>query len=236
MHIKKPLIFLSVLTVTALLSYLTPSQVLKANAQANVSVRIEDFHFIPQNITVVIGINNSVTWTNFGPSEHTSTSDTGVWDGGVIAVGSSFSFTFTAEGTYSYHCAPHPFMRGEIMVLSSGGETSTTTTTITTSTTTTTTTTLAQTTITTTTTTLPQTTTSTAPTTTTLPTSTTSSTTTTTSSTTTTQPPQTTTSTTSGTTTTQPPVTPTPDFTIYYLTGGIVALAVIVGIFFLRRR
>ena len=137
MHCKKPLIFLSVLTLTALLSYLTPSQLLKANAQSNVSVRIEDFHFAPQNITVVIGINNTVTWTNFGPSQHTSTSDTGVWDAGVIAVGSSFSFTFTQEGTYNFHCEIHPFMRGKIMVLSSGGGTSTTSTSTSTTTSTT---------------------------------------------------------------------------------------------------
>jgi hypothetical protein len=35
----------------------------------------------------------------------------------TIAPGKSYSFTFTTPGEYDYYCIPHPFMRGQIIVL-----------------------------------------------------------------------------------------------------------------------
>ena len=109
------------------------------NGQTIVPVRIEEFRFVPQNITVVIGVNNTVEWTNFGSSlyVHTATSETGIWDSGILMSGQSFSFTFNQEGTYTYFCKPHPFMRGKVIVLSQGGNTTSTTSTTSTTTTTT---------------------------------------------------------------------------------------------------
>ncbi len=50
------------------------------------SVTIADYSFSPSSVTVKVG--TSVTWTNYGGTAHTSTSDNGAWDSGQIASGS----------------------------------------------------------------------------------------------------------------------------------------------------
>ncbi|KAF9583573.1 hypothetical protein BGW38_009134 [Lunasporangiospora selenospora] len=81
---------------------------------AQISVAIENFSFKSQ--TVKIRINDSVQWTNKDRAGHTATSDTGVWDSGMLATGASFSRTFTQRGSFPYHCAPHPGMKGTVIV------------------------------------------------------------------------------------------------------------------------
>lgn len=81
-------------------------------------VNIFDFKFSPQSVTIRVG--DTVTWTNMGSATHTTTSDSGdpaSWNSGDLAPGKSFSFTFTKAGTYTYHCAIHPFMTGTIIVM-----------------------------------------------------------------------------------------------------------------------
>ena len=67
---------------------------------------------------LVIAMGTTVTWTNNDSIPHTSTSDTGVWDSGILSSGQSFSFAFTQAGTYPYHCAIHgaASMSGTIVV------------------------------------------------------------------------------------------------------------------------
>ncbi len=82
------------------------------------------YGFSPDVITVVIGKNNTVFWTNNDPAPHTVTSDTqGVFDSGttgpLTSQGGTFQFTFTTPGTYTYHCTFHPWMQGTIIVKSS---------------------------------------------------------------------------------------------------------------------
>ncbi len=81
---------------------------------ATAAVTISDFQFTPATVTVNQG--DTVTWTNNGPSIHTATSDTGVWDSGVLNVGASYSYTFSTPGTYAYHCSIHPSMLGTVIV------------------------------------------------------------------------------------------------------------------------
>ncbi len=59
----------------------------------------------------------SVTWVNKDDTQHTTTSDSGIWDSGIMGTGKSFSFTFSTAGTFTYHCNVHP-MNGEIEVVS----------------------------------------------------------------------------------------------------------------------
>lgn len=82
-------------------------------------VTIQDFSFSPSTLTVKAG--TTVTWSNSGPSAHTTTSDTMTWNsptlvtatggdpygGGGMAAG-TFQFTFNTPGTYNYHCSNHP--------------------------------------------------------------------------------------------------------------------------------
>jgi plastocyanin len=90
-------------------------------------------HFVPSAIRAAIGATNKVIWTNQDEVAHTVTSDNGYNDkingpfdslqhpdqngGGYIMPGKSWSFTFTAEGDYAYHCVPHPFMTGVVHVV-----------------------------------------------------------------------------------------------------------------------
>jgi plastocyanin len=77
------------------------------------------FGFTPDSITVVIGKNNTVYWTNDDASIHTATSDTaGVFDTGNVVAGGSAQWTFTTPGTYTYHCVYHAWMQGTIIVKS----------------------------------------------------------------------------------------------------------------------
>src|SRR5690242_20971618 len=73
------------------------------------AVTIGDFSFSPSTLTIKAG--TTVTWTNNGPSAHTTTSDTGVWDSGTLGApsssggyggspGGTYSFTFNTPGTY----------------------------------------------------------------------------------------------------------------------------------------
>jgi len=77
-------------------------------------VTIQNFFFDPASLTIDVG--DTVTWTNNGTVGHSSTSDDLIWDSGILAPGDTSSFAFTSDGSYPYHCTPHPFMTGTITV------------------------------------------------------------------------------------------------------------------------
>ena len=90
------------------------------------------YGYDPDTITVVIGKNNTVYWTNDDASIHTATSDTaGVFDTGNINQGESAQFTFTTPGTFTYHCIYHAWMQGTIKVLAATGPSNSTATSLT---------------------------------------------------------------------------------------------------------
>jgi plastocyanin len=70
--------------------------------------------FAPDAVDVSAGA--TVTWTNSDGVSHTSTSDTGVWDSGIVQPGGQFSVSFPTAGTYRYHCLIHPGMIGTVVV------------------------------------------------------------------------------------------------------------------------
>ncbi|MCC7366181.1 MAG: CHRD domain-containing protein [Dehalococcoidia bacterium] len=83
---------------------------------ADQSVAVIDFSFQPSNVTVNVG--DEVTWTNNGAVAHTVTAAGGQFDSGTLSAGASFAHTFTAAGTFNYHCDFHPSMVGVVTVLS----------------------------------------------------------------------------------------------------------------------
>ena len=93
-----------------------PTTQVATTARSVSNVTVEDFDFKPGVFGVAVPPGTTITWTNNGPTVHTTTSDTGVWDSGDLQVGQSFSFTFTDPGVYWYFCRPHPFMRGSITI------------------------------------------------------------------------------------------------------------------------
>jgi len=80
-------------------------------------IAIRDFGFHPDSLKVPVGA--TVTWVNCEtpPQEpHTTTSDNAVWDSPQLNPGDRFSHTFPAAGGFPYHCTPHPFMIGKVVV------------------------------------------------------------------------------------------------------------------------
>ena len=87
---------------------------------ANVEVKIDNFTFAPQQVTVKAG--DTVTWTNRDDIPHTVTSKTMTFRSKALDTDDKFSFTFTTPGTYVYFCSLHPHMTGTIVVEASTGE------------------------------------------------------------------------------------------------------------------
>lgn len=79
--------------------------------------------YAPDNITVVIGVNNTVTWENDDPAAHTVTSTAAPpgesFNSGNMAPGTEFTHTFAEAGTYQYHCQYHGWMTGMVVVKAS---------------------------------------------------------------------------------------------------------------------
>jgi plastocyanin len=88
------------------------------------------YGFTPDGITLVIGKNNTIYWTNADAAIHTATSDQGspdVFDTGNINAAGSAQVTLTKPGVYTYHCTYHAWMQGKITVLAAPASASTTT-------------------------------------------------------------------------------------------------------------
>ncbi len=91
----------------------TPTPTTAPTSTGN-SVSIKNFAFSPVSLTVKVG--TKVSWTNNDSVTHTVTADKGAFNSGPLTPGSTFSFTFTKAGTYSYHCNIHPSMMATIVV------------------------------------------------------------------------------------------------------------------------
>ena len=96
---------------------LAASSSVTANAEpsaAAAAVKIDNFVFGPQTLTVPVG--TTVTWTNSDDIPHTSVSTEGVFKSKVLDTDEKFSCTFTKPGTYPYYCTIHPKMTGKVVV------------------------------------------------------------------------------------------------------------------------
>jgi plastocyanin len=77
-------------------------------------VAIQSFAFGPGTVTVRPG--TTVTWTQQDEDQHTVTADDAGFASSPLITGQTYTHTFTAPGTYHYHCAIHPFMHGTVTV------------------------------------------------------------------------------------------------------------------------
>jgi len=66
--------------------------------------------------TVTISAGQAVRWTNGDPVEHTVTFDVAEPGSPPIPQNGSYVHRFDRPGTYTYHCTPHPFMTGVVVV------------------------------------------------------------------------------------------------------------------------
>jgi plastocyanin len=81
---------------------------------ASAEVKIDNFSFGPQTVTVPVGA--TVTWINRDDIPHTVVSTDGVFKSKVRDTDETFSYTFAKAGTYSYYCSVHPKMTGKVVV------------------------------------------------------------------------------------------------------------------------
>lgn len=97
-----------------------------------VEVVVQDFAYDPSPVSVSAG--TTIMWTNDDAILHTVTSGRardqgvpgvseqrdaqpdGIFDGPLPEEDATFSFTFEETGTFSYYCAVHAGMRGEVIV------------------------------------------------------------------------------------------------------------------------
>ena len=91
-----------------------------ASAQAaDTEVKIDNFTFAPQRVTVKAG--TTVTWINDDDIPHTVASSTKLFKSKTLDTKDKFSFTFTTPGSYEYFCSLHPHMTGAIVVEAATG-------------------------------------------------------------------------------------------------------------------
>ena len=85
-------------------------------------------NFIPKLVKdIQLGLNNRVIWENMDQTPHTVTPDTPFKDKysgdfgstGVVKPDMTYEFLFTEEAEIEYHCEPHPWMKGKIIVTKS---------------------------------------------------------------------------------------------------------------------
>jgi len=82
--------------------------------------------YAPDKITVVLGVNASVTWSNADTAAHTVTSTSvpsgaASFDSGNMNAGATFTYNFTMPGTYQYKCNYHSWMTGSVVVVAGSG-------------------------------------------------------------------------------------------------------------------
>jgi len=100
--------------VAAFIVGLSPAQA------ADIEVKIDNFTFNPQQITVKAG--DTVTWVNHDDIPHTVTSNTMAFKSKALDSDDKFSFTFATPGTYPYFCSLHSMMTGSIVVEAAAGK------------------------------------------------------------------------------------------------------------------
>ena len=81
-------------------------------------------NFVPKLVNIQLGIDNHLIWINDDDVAHTVTPDHRSEDSysgefgstGVVLPGESYEFLFTEDNEIDYHCTPHPWMKGKIII------------------------------------------------------------------------------------------------------------------------
>jgi plastocyanin len=81
---------------------------------ATIAIKINPTAFAPTNVT--IDFNDTVKWTNADKVNRQLVADSGAFASPILKPGESYSFTFKTPGTYGYHDALKPAVKGKITV------------------------------------------------------------------------------------------------------------------------
>jgi plastocyanin len=83
-------------------------------SSATVTVSIKRTGFVPKSIT--INQDDSVTWTNNDTIDHQVVANGGQFASAVLPPGKSYTHPFHSGGTFHYHDALHPGLKGTLVV------------------------------------------------------------------------------------------------------------------------
>jgi plastocyanin len=96
-------------------SFAKPASEKGSAVEAKVEVKIHNFAFMPQELTVAVG--TTVEWVNRDDIPHAVVSDDKkTFKSKALDTDEKFSYTFTQPGTYPYFCSIHPKMTGKVFV------------------------------------------------------------------------------------------------------------------------
>lgn len=102
------------IAAVAPLSSLVPVRESAAADSPAVDIKIDNFTFAPQRLTVRAG--TTVTWRNQDDIPHAIASTTRAFKSKALDSDDTYAFTLTTPGTYEYFCSLHPQMTGTIVV------------------------------------------------------------------------------------------------------------------------
>lgn len=88
-----------------------------ADPKPALTVHMKGSQFSPADATVKAG--DTVEFLNDDAMPHTVSADDKSFDSGNIAAGSSWTYTFSKAGKYTYGCAYHSWMHGRVVVAAS---------------------------------------------------------------------------------------------------------------------
>ncbi|MGZ3497994.1 MAG: cupredoxin domain-containing protein [Vulcanimicrobiaceae bacterium] len=108
------------LVALAFAGALIPIGARAATAPHSYTVHIKDFKFSPATLHVDSG--DTVVFVNDDTESHTATSTARTFDSGGLDTGDRWTVKFSKPGTYSYICALHPYMKGQIVVTNAEGK------------------------------------------------------------------------------------------------------------------
>ena len=91
-----------------------PAQKPVSTAKTVTRSGMKNITYLHSKLQITVG--TTVEWTNRDPLPHTVTADDKSFDSGLIQPGKVYRHTFTRAGTFNFHCTPHPFMKGVVVV------------------------------------------------------------------------------------------------------------------------
>ena len=115
---KKTLMLPAIFAGLLQLALLAPPSAVAEPATSEM-VKIDNFTFAPQRLTVKVG--TTVSWTNEDDIPHTVASTSNTFRSKVLDTDDKYSFAFTTAGSFEYFCSLHPHMTGTIVVEAATG-------------------------------------------------------------------------------------------------------------------
>ena len=85
-----------------------------STSTATVAVTMQNTAFNPATVQAKVG--DVIGFTNKDSIQHTATLDDGSCTTDIVAGGGTAALSFTAAGTYPFHCKIHPNMTGKIEI------------------------------------------------------------------------------------------------------------------------